>query len=100
MGLKHNVLVFLIAGSMFLSGCTLPTNDNSEQIQIEVEENVQEIDVFPQLFVSDTIVGYSEYATINGTIIDEFPSKVTIYITLSKIIMNKYDILILYKQNL
>ena len=41
MGLKHNVLVFLIAGSIFLSGCTLPTNDNSDEIQIEVEENVQ-----------------------------------------------------------
>ncbi len=82
MGLKHNVLVFLIAGSIFLSGCTLPTNEDSDEIQIEVEENTQEIDLFPQLFVSDTIVGYSEYVTINGTIVDEFPSKVTIYITL------------------
>ena len=47
-----------------------------------MKKTYKEIDLFPQLFVSDTIVGYSEYATINGTIIDEFPSKVTIYITL------------------
>ncbi len=93
MGLKQHVLVLIIATSIFLSGCTFPTQDtgdentNPEDI---IDEEIE--DLFPQLFVEDTIVGYSEYARINGTIIDEFPSKVTIYITLMPTEGNSNDL--------
>ncbi len=92
MGLKHSVLVLLIASSIFLSGCTFPSEDNTVETPTENENDIPEIDLFPQLFVYDTQVGYSEYASINGTIIDEFPSKVTIYITLMPIDGNSEDL--------
>jgi len=81
MGLKHNVLVLIIASSILLSGCTFPL-ENSEEEKTENDINESEIDLFPQLFVSDTQVEYNEYASINGSVVDEQPSKVTIYITL------------------
>ena len=83
MGLKQHVLVLFIASSIFLSGCTFPVQENNEDVQNTEEENeIESIDLFPELFVEDTQVGFSEFARLNGTIVDEYPSKVTIYITL------------------
>jgi hypothetical protein len=81
MGLRRSVLVFIIAISILLSGCTLPNEENKEEMD-DVVSIPEVTNLFPELFVSDTQVGYGEFARLNGTITDENPSEVTIYITL------------------
>ena len=66
---------------MLLSGCTLPSQE-IEEVDLVADIKTETEDYYPELFVLDTKVSFGDFARLNGTITDEKPDEVTIYITL------------------
>ena len=82
MALMRFLSTMLLAFSMLLSGCVLPTFDDTNVV-IPEEPEIDPVDAFPEVLVEGATIAYGAAVRISGTVIDEDSASVEIYIALA-----------------